>query len=622
MADYTHNFYDKKINSYGDNFTGYTLPASSFGFPSDPRTANQIDAVSKKLNTGAKVIEVSAVNIAKGEGPMGLIDYIPKQHFKEIERLKKLSGAELTFHAPLVEATGWSEGGWNEAQRKQVEREVLSSIQRGHDLDPNGNIVITFHTSNGLPEPHTKVKDENGKEISSRFLVINEQTGKLSAIPGQQENYFENKITNPKAQIEDFNIRQWTDSLSQVTRLADQARISFIRGTSFRDEEGLKRNPEFAEKIPEFFKLSENNPEGYEKFLNNFKTDTERYLAKQTVNELGFAKQYAKDAYLSLQEIYNNAYDSATKQNNKQLQKALIEVRERVVPKLQEHEKNPEKLKEFIDEIARTTRNLNSIRDKEGKPVVPVQYRPLEEFGIEKASETFANAAFDAYKEFGPSTPILGLENPPAGMGISRAEDIKKLVEAAHKKFSDKAVEDGMSRKEADKKAKEIIGVTWDVGHINMIRKSGYDDKDIVKETKTIAPYIKHVHLSDNFGLAHTELPMGMGNVPIKEHEEVLRKQFGDKVNKIKQIVETGGWFADFKTTPFRETLSAFNSSLYPMQMSSYWKTPPMHGYFSGYGTTLPDVHFQTYGAGFSGLPTALGGEMQGRSRVSGSPME
>lgn len=624
MGDYKHTFYEKPtgVSSYSENFVGYTLKPSNFGFPSDPRTANQIDAVSKKLNTGAKTIEVSAVNISKGEGPMGLLDYIPKQHFAEIRRLKELAGAELTFHAPLVEATGYGENGWNEAQRKQVEREVLSAVQRGHELDPKGNIVITFHTSNGLPEPESKVLvKEKGevKEVASRVLVINERTGRVGVIPGEQKDFFENKAINPAEQIKDYNQRQWSESLQQVTRLADQAKISLVRGTNLRDDEGIQKNPEFRSTVNELYKTAEKDPKKFEEFLGVLNSEVERDVALQTVNEFGFAQRYAEGAYLNLKEIYNEAYDSAEKQKNNPLKKSLEEVRKEVVPRLDEYKKDPEKLKEFIDEIAKATRRLSNL----GEDIkVPQQFRSLKEFAVDKASETFANAAFDAYKQFGKSTPVISLENPPAGSGINRAEDIKELVEASHKKFIAKAMKDGMSEKEAEKKAQQIIGVTWDVGHINMIRKFGYGDKELKKQTETIAPYVKHIHLSDNFGLAHTELPMGMGNVPIKEHEEALKKQFGEKFNKIKQIVETGGWFADFKTTPFRETLAAFGSPLYPMQMGSYWRQTPISGYFAGYGKTLPDIHFQTYGAGFSSLPTDLGGEIPGRSRVSGNPLE
>lgn len=617
MANY-ETFYDKAapIKGYGDNFVGYRLPASAIGIPTDPRTSNQIKAVSDKINTGTKVIEVSGID-------MGALDYIPKQHLKEINRLKKLAGAELTFHGPLVEPTGVGQNGWDEELRKQVERQVVSAVERGHAMEPDGNIVITFHTSNGLPEPNTKVKvkDENGKEkeISSRFAVINERTGQIANLSGLRDNYFQKEPANVQKQLDEYNKETWSDSLNQITIQAERARIAMLRGITIDEDEGGKKIlPELDKKVSALYKISENQKE-FDRFMKTIDNDREKELVLQGVNELGFAKRYAEGAYLGLKEVYNQAYDIAKKQKDDKLRTSLEEIRDDIVPQLDKYKKDPDKLKNFVDEIAKASRVLNTLTEKTGAPKV---YRPLEEFAVDKASDTFANAAFESYKKFGPTTPVISLENPPAGSGINRAEDIRKLVKVTRDKFVEKAVGDGMDESEAKEQAEKLIGVTWDVGHINMIRKYGYSDKDLKEQTKIIAPFVKHVHLSDNFGLEHTELPMGMGNVPIKEHEEILRKQFGDKLKQIKQIVETGGWYKDFKTTPLRETFEAFGSPLYPMQMAGYWSQPRTGGYFAGYGKTLPDVHFQTYGAGFSNLPIDLGGEMQGRSRVSGTPLE
>ena len=201
---------------------------------------------------------------------------------------------------------------------------------------------------------------------------------------------------------------------------------------------------------------------------------------------------------------------------------------------------------------------------------------------------------------------------------------MKELIVKAREKFVQKAVEDGMSKNMAENQAKKLIGATWDVGHINMLRKFGYGDKELREQAKTIAPFVKHIHLSDNFGLEHTELPMGMGNVPMKAHLEELRKAHGDKLDKIKKVIETGDWYQHFQKTPIRETFAAFGSPIYPMQNAPYWNQAmnTSAGYFSGYGAMLPEQHFQTYGAGFSSLPQELGGQMGGKSRVSGNPME
>lgn len=169
------------------------------------------------------------------------------------------------------------------------------------------------------------------------------------------------------------------------------------------------------------------------------------------------------------------------------------------------------------------------------------------------------------------------------------------------------------------KQAEKLIGATWDVGHINMIRAHGYSAEDVVKESKKIAPYVKHVHLSDNFGLEHTELPMGMGNVPMAKILK-LSKNF----QKAKKVIETGQWYQHFQKSPLTEVFRAFGSPIYAMQMGPSWSQTygTMGGYFSGYGQTLPEQHFNMYGTGFSGLPTELGGQMSGQNRLTGKPME
>ena len=55
----------------------------------------------------------------------------------------------------------------------------------------------------------------------------------------------------------------------------------------------------------------------------------------------------------------------------------------------------------------------------------------------------------------------------------------------------------------------------------------------------TVQCHRSFVHLSDNFGMEHTELPMGMGNVPLKEVMEKL----GQKGYEARKIIEAGHWW-------------------------------------------------------------------------------
>jgi hypothetical protein len=165
-----------------------------------------------------------------------------------------------------------------------------------------------------------------------------------------------------------------------------------------------------------------------------------------------------------------------------------------------------------------------------------------------------------------------------------------------------------------------MIGATWDTSHISMMRKQGFKPEELVKESKQIAPFVKHVHLNDNFGFSHTDLPPGMGSVPVGD----IMKELEKKGYKGKHIFEGGNFFQHFKTAPHTMVLEAMGSPVYTTSSEQTWKQAygTMGVYSSGYGPFLPEQHFSMYGAGFSSLPAELGGQIAGKqSRFSGTPM-
>jgi len=181
----------------------------------------------------------------------------------------------------------------------------------------------------------------------------------------------------------------------------------------------------------------------------------------------------------------------------------------------------------------------------------------------------------------------------------------------------------GMNKKEANEVAEKLIGVTWDVGHLNLLKKAGFNDEDIIKATKEIQPYVKHVHLTDNFGYSDSHLAPGMGNVPIKEILKELEKN--GKLDQISKIVEAPGFVQHFKRSPHGLTLAALGSPLYGPKMAPYWNQVASMasggGYFGSPLAMMPEKHFSLYGSGFSSLPMEVGGQIPGTgSRFSGTP--
>jgi hypothetical protein len=257
----------------------------------------------------------------------------------------------------------------------------------------------------------------------------------------------------------------------------------------------------------------------------------------------------------------------------------------------------------------------------------PKQFTLVEDFMKEKATETFSNLAFKSFTELGKGdaskAPVIAIENMNQ-MGYAKPEEFKKVVEESRERFVNMLVQDKkMDAKEAQEVAERLIGVTWDVGHLNILKKEGFTDKDIVEATEKIAPLVKHVHLTDNFGYSDSHLAPGMGNVPIKEILENLEKN--GKLNEISKIVEAPGFVQHFKKSPHGLTLAALGSPLYAPKMAPYWNQASAMasggGYFGSPLAMFPEKHFSLYGSGFSSLPTELGGQMPGTaSRFSGTP--
>jgi len=574
---------------------GYSSPpsenyitAGSLGMTTDPRSANIIQEVSSKLASGVKQIELATVSPE-------IFDSIPKQYFKEVNRMAKLTGINVSLHGPVIDVSGIDQrSGFSETNREAAERKVAETLIRSHDLNPDGNMTVNFHSAEGIPGseflPPSKRK---GETEYTRMIAVNRESGKLIPLESEKQYYLEKKepiILTPEHRIKSVNETEWDNSVSQLIFSKERA------------DEILENNRPFVQHIlPEIIsgKLNPNNLDEpqkarYKHFLN--------------------AKTYLDDVHKNITSLYNKAQEFGDAEQKGILNNLAEQFRKDIG--------NGKDFFSYSESMGDFLHNLKA------HDVTPQMYVPLEDFATEQSAKTFGNAAWKSYKEFKDKAPVLVIENPPAGFALSTGEDIKNIVEASRKQFAQNAVKGGMSEKEAERNAEKFIGATWDVGHINMLRKYGYSDEEIIKETETVAPLVKHIHLSDNFGFEHTELPMGMGNVPLNEMMQKISGKIGEEGFKdVKKIIEAGQWWQHFRTSPFQESLEAMGSSIYGMKMAPYWSQAPglYQGYFSGMeGEWLPQKNYETFGTTFSRLPKDLGGQMPGAagSRMSGRPME
>lgn len=590
----SESFYQGKIYSMDPKpiFSHYIQGISSLQYPVsaggistslDARTANQIKEVSEMLNTGIKNIEIA------GHSP-GVFEAIPQEHLRELNRMAKLNKVDFSLHAPMIDATGITPQGWDRMTQKNAQEQMWNAVERGHDLDPNGNIIVNFHASTTeIPGAVTLMK-EGGKEKKVAEVFINTTDGKMAQLK-EELSYYEGegakaKMLTPEERIEKYNKENWTKQITNLNYYTDLSEGRIQNGYKILGQaEGIVSDPEKKQE-----------------------------LIKEGKKELMHGKYYLKDCARSMEEFYNDVFKNASKEEQKQ----LMTIRDNLKSyekKFDTLESNPKEMENFKAIIENGLQVMGEMK--------PKIFESIRDFAVEKSAETFANIALKGYDKFGSTAPVIVIENHPAQQSLlTTGQDIRDVVDKARELFIKKAIEDGMSESQAKKQAEKLIGATWDVGHINMLRKFGYTEKDIVKETEKVAPVVKHIHLSDNFGYEHTELPMGMGNVPIKDIMEKLGKQGFES----KKVVEALSWWQHFsqggKTNPpFVPTMQAFGSQLYSGAPSWNQIYGIPGGYFSGYGTMLPEQHFQIYGAGFTALPGELGGQIQNKDKFSGTPL-
>ncbi len=572
----------------------YNSPAGSFALALDVRTANQLKEVYDKLNTGAKQLEVQGTFSKQ-------LESIPDQHLDEMRRQAKIVGSKLTFHGPIEEPSGFDgqRNEWNEENRKHVELQFDKAIERAHKLDPDGNIIVTIHSTAQLPEMIQREKVKDKEEVKS-FFAVDSISGKVNQLKDEKSEFPETKegkirVFDPNKELERRNKEIWDNQMFNFTYHLDLAESRYGR------EKGILGE---AQKLIDEGKITK------EELI---KTNPEIASLLQADNLSSKAGDvFLKNSYNDLKTLFNYAYKSAKEQSKEGDIKKLDNFRKVVQENFGKIEKND---RGALSTVVRE--GLRVLQEDIDKPKI---LKNFNNFVIDKSSDTFSNIALNSYKKFGDTSPIISVENPPAGGGISRAEDLKELVEKSREKLSNKLSSEGYTKREAKEIAEKIIGVTWDVGHINMIRKYGYEDKDLLKQAEIIKPFLKHIHLSDNFGFEHTELPMGMGNVPLKETAKI----FGSKFNKLTKAIETGDWYQHFKVTPFPYELAAFGSPL-GKGFEEKWNTVAWSysPYFYGYGTINPDIHHSIYGRGFAALPQELGGQIPGKesSRATGTPL-
>ncbi|MAF51003.1 MAG: hypothetical protein CMH64_02825, partial [Nanoarchaeota archaeon] len=183
MADEKELGIKKDYSSSMDSKYQFSMEASRIGATTSPQVANQIGELNSRLNQGLKAVELGTMN-------QRLLDQVPKEHFTEIHRMAKLTGAEPSLHAPIqdLDLAGFSQQGWDPHEQQRKIKQLEGVMDKAHLLDPKGSTPIVVHAGSfpamkwekeGLKELDEDRKIKDVTDRKSEMMLINQQTGEV-----------------------------------------------------------------------------------------------------------------------------------------------------------------------------------------------------------------------------------------------------------------------------------------------------------------------------------------------------------------------------------------------------------------------------------------------------------
>ena len=304
---------------HGINFTGYRMSPKDIGMSTDARTANVLQEVSAKLNMGVSTLELSQVS------PQ-VFESIPKGHLKEVNRLAKLTGIDMTLHAPVIEPSGMTERGFQETSREGVERQMKLAMERAHELNPDKSSPVTFHSS--VQIPGTKFKPIKGGEKTEELLfIVNRDTGAINSLKEEIRHYpSHNKELKPeiKKRLDSFNQEQRDIEINKMEKrnIPIYQEVSLKKGETKSPWENLKitNDSEWDNSLNQVFFNQERADEFLNKEfskvpsiiegLNSGKIERKNLLPEQerVLRNYDSAVNYLEDTHLQINNLFSKAY--------------------------------------------------------------------------------------------------------------------------------------------------------------------------------------------------------------------------------------------------------------------------------------------------------------------------
>jgi len=497
--------------------------------------------IQKAANSGSRHIEIGSLDKNNAARSFGF----SSSTVEEIRQISKLSAVTLMVHAsPYANISGFSNRGFSPEERNRVVCEVKAAIDfacKINDRDP----AVVLH-ANSFPRSISDVELGVFREetMKTYYLVDPATEALVGAISEQDRVYIPQQAKDSRGRpmwLEDRNRKPIVDSVAgqPIPRLAI-------------DENGRIRGEEIT--FAEYSRRMQRSGKSQKEIIKSF-------LCLQRTAEINAA-------YLRLLEAERTISDAQARRDK--LQDSLAYCRSLIKSSPQEiwqHERSiPDRLSSLGIPVPQDTRSIISLLEDElghnqriiesGRQALATgwpqfsnivkqlrEIKPLEEHGLEVISEAIVEIAEYCISASRYSPIRLAIENlPQPQMYGSHLRELLEIIEQSRSKLSRRLQKKGYGTSESIRLAKEVIGATLDIGHLNLFRQlyqgSAFHGW-LTSQVKDLASagVIYNLHLSDNRGMDDSHLLLGEGNAPIKEVLGVL----ADNDYRGYVVVEAGG---------------------------------------------------------------------------------
>jgi sugar phosphate isomerase/epimerase len=509
-------------------------------------TADQTQQLKGRIFQGASRVELGFSGRGKGslQGSNTTPEMYGKDERQDIRELAKLNEIKLSTHASYNIGTlsGLGQGGFDDNAREATLREIQRAIDFAGDTAGGGAVVV--HTGEFPRSIHEWYKEEGftafeEEEDKAVIHLVDRLNGKvIESIRKDQEVFWP---VWEKDKDGNYKKDKWGNFIPVYDKDTHEFKIDKMTWKDFENyadmynKHELKPNEKPITAAQAFYRAS---------------LDSRRQYALAWGIEN--AKRYEdlqdrKKKFEKTLEFYEELEKNIPEEEKWKI-KQQIQFDRLVPPDI----KDPtEYLRDSIRDIETNIKYSQEMSASQMQQAKEMEYTaeravPIEDYGIERAAKTIAQAAEFAYNKSKTLETRGQLKAPifvapenifPEQYG-AHPQELKNLILEARETFV-KRNKTRFGESKAKQLAENHIKATFDVGHAYTWRKyfEGDPNKTMEENDKDFNNWlfkqvdmlnksgvIGEVHVSDNFGWEDEHVTPGQGKAPIKEFVDRMKK--------------------------------------------------------------------------------------------------